>query len=200
MIAASPVPLFRRTPPRARLSAAGQFPLSKTASQVQAKSAGIYAIYEKGSLQYVGVSRDVAGSLLSHASVCCSDEGAEGDFEARVKLLPGMSGKELQGAWLEWIKEHGVVPPGNEKGNTCWTGKAAALQKAAVPPPPTLDVAERRNSEADVLVTAEVWAALCRDGFVVIDAAFPVEAALAVRCLPRRPFLSNFTTTGRPHC
>lgn len=153
-------------------------------------------MYEKGSLQYIGVSRDVSGSLLSHiAAVCPGSDGGEESFEARVKLLPGLSGKDLQAEWLEWIKEHGVVPPGNEKGNTRWTSKAAAAPaRKAAAAPPLLDVAERRNAEADAIVTAEVWSALCRDGFVVIDNVLPEEAALAVRADPHQP-LSHASQT-----
>ena len=40
----------------------------------------------------------------------------------------------LVDAWKEWMQEHvtanGAVPPGNETGNTTWTGRRARKQKA----------------------------------------------------------------------
>lgn len=195
---------FRRAPPRARLSAAEPFPLKQAAAKVEPKSAGIYAIYENGKLQFVGSSRNVLSSLLSHDANVGGDD--DDSFETRVKLLPGATGKQLQADWLEWIKEHGAVPPGNEKGNTRWTGAAAAApaaQRAPPPPPPLVDVAERQNADADRLITASVWSALCTDGFVVIDNALPADAALAVsassssvasRRLHKSPFASSRTS------
>lgn len=79
----------------------------------------------------------------------------------QVGSMPGASAAELQAAWKAWIRQHGALPPGNQKGVTHWTVPPAA---AAVPD-------GRPDARADAAVTAEVWRSLVVDGFAVIDHA-----------------------------
>jgi len=90
--------------------------------------------------------------------------------------MPGASAAELQAAWKAWIRQHGALPPGNQKGVTHWTVPAAAAAAAAAATTAERAVSDARpDARADAAVTAEVWRSLVVDGFAVIDDA--VDAA-----------------------
>lgn len=52
---------------------------------------------------------------------------------SQVGSMPGATTAQLQAAWKTWIRQHGAIPPGNQKGVTAWTvaPKAAAAAAAA---------------------------------------------------------------------
>ncbi|KAL7169625.1 hypothetical protein ACSBR2_034626 [Camellia fascicularis] len=81
---------------------------------------GVYAVYdENGVLQFVGISWNIAASVLTHRKsvpeLCCSIKVGVVDEPDRTALTQ---------AWKSWMEEHiastGKVPPGNESGNTTW--------------------------------------------------------------------------------
>ncbi|KAI5663406.1 hypothetical protein M9H77_22729 [Catharanthus roseus] len=82
--------------------------------------AGVYAVYDgNGDLQFVGISRNVAASVLSHRKsvpeLCSS---------VKVGVVDDPERAALTQAWKSWMEEHisatGKVPPGNESGNNTW--------------------------------------------------------------------------------
>ncbi|KAI8559732.1 hypothetical protein RHMOL_Rhmol04G0197100 [Rhododendron molle] len=82
--------------------------------------AGVYGVYDQnGDLQFVGLSRNIAGSVLGHRKslpeLCCS---------IKVGVVDDPDRTALTQAWKSWMEEHigstGKVPPGNESGNTTW--------------------------------------------------------------------------------
>lgn len=84
---------------------------------------GVYAMHDKsGELQFIGISRMVADSVLNHLrdvpQLCGSVKIALVDVPDRTALTD---------AWKVWMEEHinaiGKVPPGNESGNTIWVKK-----------------------------------------------------------------------------
>ncbi|XP_073008364.1 monothiol glutaredoxin-S12, chloroplastic [Typha latifolia] len=83
---------------------------------------GVYGVYDKdGELQFIGVSRNIAGSIATHIKLvpglCCS---------VKVGLLDDAAADRavLTNAWKTWMEEHitasGKIPPGNETGNNTW--------------------------------------------------------------------------------
>ncbi|XP_052171869.1 bifunctional monothiol glutaredoxin-S16, chloroplastic [Diospyros lotus] len=81
---------------------------------------GVYAVYDKnGDLQFVGISRNIAASILAHQKsvpqLCWS---------VKVGVMDEPDRTALTQAWKSWMEEHigatGKVPPGNESGNTTW--------------------------------------------------------------------------------
>ncbi|XP_057983088.1 bifunctional monothiol glutaredoxin-S16, chloroplastic [Malania oleifera] len=81
---------------------------------------GVYGVYDSNSdLQFIGISRNIAASILSHRKtlpgLCCS---------VKVGVVDEPDRTALTEAWKSWMEEHikatGKVPPGNESGNTTW--------------------------------------------------------------------------------
>jgi hypothetical protein len=95
--------------------------------------------------------------------------------------MPGASATELQTAWKAWIRQHGALPPGNQKGVTHWTVPAAAAAAAAAAATTAERVVPdaRPDARADAAVTAEVWRSLVVDGFAVIDDALDAATVAA---------------------
>ncbi|CAK9139977.1 unnamed protein product [Ilex paraguariensis] len=81
---------------------------------------GVYAVYDKNNdLQFVGISRNIAASVLAHRKfvpgLC---------YSVKVGVVDEPDRTALTQAWKSWMEEHigatGKVPPGNESGNTTW--------------------------------------------------------------------------------
>ncbi|GLJ38544.1 hypothetical protein SUGI_0785600 [Cryptomeria japonica] len=84
---------------------------------------GVYAMHDKnGELQFIGISRMVSNSVLSHIrdvpELCGS---------VKIALVDAPDRAALTDAWKLWMEEHiavnGKVPPGNESGNNTWVKK-----------------------------------------------------------------------------
>ncbi|KAL3358531.1 hypothetical protein AABB24_015571 [Solanum stoloniferum] len=84
------------------------------------KESGVYAVYDtNGDLQFVGISRNIAASVLSHKNsvpqLCSS---------VKVGVVDEPDRTALTESWKSWMEEHiatnGKVPPGNEPGNSTW--------------------------------------------------------------------------------
>lgn len=80
----------------------------------------MYAVYDQnGDLQFVGLSRNIAASVLAHRKslpeLCCS---------IKVGVVDDPDRTALTQSWKSWMEEHvgstGKVPPGNESGNATW--------------------------------------------------------------------------------
>nr|AER93282.1 GRX1 [Nicotiana benthamiana] len=98
------------TVPLKPLEISGSFP----------KESGVYAVYDSnGVLQFVGISRNIAASVVSHKNtvpqLCSSVKVGVVDEPNRIALTE---------SWKSWMEEHiaatGKVPPGNEPGNSTW--------------------------------------------------------------------------------
>ncbi|KAK6118272.1 hypothetical protein DH2020_048058 [Rehmannia glutinosa] len=85
---------------------------------------GVYAVYDgSGDLQFVGITRNLAASILTHKNsvpeLCCS---------VKVAVVEEPDKTALTEAWKSWMQEHiaatGKVPPRNEPGNSTWVKKA----------------------------------------------------------------------------
>jgi Grx4 family monothiol glutaredoxin len=81
---------------------------------------GVYAIYDKNDeLQFIGISRSIAASLLTHVKSVPDLCGF-----VKVGVINEPDKAALTEAWKSWMEEHikvtGKVPPGNESGNTTW--------------------------------------------------------------------------------
>ncbi|MBE9077708.1 GIY-YIG nuclease family protein [Romeria aff. gracilis LEGE 07310] len=77
---------------------------------------GIYAIYDEGqTLQYVGISRDVAASLKQHLI-----RQPEACYWVKVHPVKRPSRTELNEIRDAWIAENGSVPPGNGERADAW--------------------------------------------------------------------------------
>lgn len=90
----------------------------------------MYAVYDKdGALQYIGISRKINVSVMTHC-----DALPELTHATKMWLLPGASKEELTDAWKEWVQQAveatGEVPPGNAPGEKKWQQRA---RKAARP-------------------------------------------------------------------
>ncbi|KAL5550499.1 hypothetical protein UlMin_000675 [Ulmus minor] len=81
---------------------------------------GVYAVFDgNGELQFVGLSRNIAASVLAHRKsvpeLCQS---------VKVGVVDEPDRTALTEAWKSWMEEHikvtGKVPPGNESGNATW--------------------------------------------------------------------------------
>ncbi|XP_042487720.1 bifunctional monothiol glutaredoxin-S16, chloroplastic [Macadamia integrifolia] len=81
---------------------------------------GVYAVYdENNDLQFIGISRSIGASILSHRKsvpdLCHS---------VKVGVVNDPDRTALTQAWKSWMEEHieatGKVPTGNESGNTTW--------------------------------------------------------------------------------
>ncbi|CAI9761874.1 unnamed protein product [Fraxinus pennsylvanica] len=92
-------------------------------SGIFTSDSGVYAVYDNsGELQFVGISRNVAASVVTHKKsvpdLCCS---------VKVGVVDDPDRTALTQAWKSWVEEHiaatGKVPPGNESGNTTWVKK-----------------------------------------------------------------------------
>ncbi|PIN23571.1 Glutaredoxin-related protein [Handroanthus impetiginosus] len=84
----------------------------------------VYAVYDgSGDLQFIGITRNLAASVLSHKNsvpeLCCS---------VKVGVVEDPDKTALTEAWKSWMQERisatGKVPPGNEPGNSTWVKKA----------------------------------------------------------------------------
>ncbi|KAH9309853.1 hypothetical protein KI387_037764 [Taxus chinensis] len=84
---------------------------------------GVYAMHDKnGELQFIGISRMISNSVLSHIrdvpELCGS---------VKIALVDAPDRAALTDAWKLWMEEHiainGKVPLGNESGNTTWVKK-----------------------------------------------------------------------------
>ncbi|KAK9124531.1 hypothetical protein Sjap_014133 [Stephania japonica] len=83
-------------------------------------SSGVYAVFDGDSeLQFIGISRSIAASVLAHRKsvpdLCSAVKAGVVDEPDRTALTQ---------AWKSWMEEHigatGKVPPGNESGNAIW--------------------------------------------------------------------------------
>lgn len=81
---------------------------------------GVYAVYDSSNeLQFIGVSRNIAASVLSHRNsvpeLCSS---------VKIGVVDEPDRTTLTEAWKSWMEEHiaatGKIPPGNESGNAIW--------------------------------------------------------------------------------
>ncbi|XP_047938161.1 bifunctional monothiol glutaredoxin-S16, chloroplastic isoform X3 [Salvia hispanica] len=87
-------------------------------------NSGVYAIYDSGGdLQFVGITRNLAASVLAHKKSLpelCST--------VKVAVVEDPDKTALTEAWKAWLQEHiaatGKVPPGNEPGNSTWVKRA----------------------------------------------------------------------------
>ncbi|KAF5750813.1 monothiol glutaredoxin-S16 chloroplastic [Tripterygium wilfordii] len=98
-------------------------PVPLTSDEFSAKfptDSGVYAVYDKNNdLQFIGISRNIAGSVLNHMKsvpeLCSSIKAGVVDEPDRTALTQ---------AWKSWMEEHikatGKVPPGNKSGNSTW--------------------------------------------------------------------------------
>ncbi|XP_059305353.1 bifunctional monothiol glutaredoxin-S16, chloroplastic [Lycium ferocissimum] len=98
------------TDPLATDEISGRFP----------KESGVYAVYDSnGDLQFIGISRNIAASVVSHKNsvpqLCSS---------VKVGVVDEPDRTALTESWKSWMEEHiatnGKVPPGNEPGNSTW--------------------------------------------------------------------------------
>ncbi|XWS43859.1 hypothetical protein CRYUN_Cryun16bG0140600 [Craigia yunnanensis] len=91
------------------LSEIDPVPFPDTPEEFAAKlpsDAGVYAVFDQNDdLQFIGISRNIAGSLFTHK-----------------KSVPELCGSVKLGShgWKNMYKTTGKVPPGNESGNTTW--------------------------------------------------------------------------------
>ncbi|XAR68801.1 hypothetical protein NMG60_11000172 [Bertholletia excelsa] len=86
---------------------------------------GVYAVYDKnGELQFVGISRNIAASILSHQKSIPELCGS-----VKVGVVDEPDRTALTQAWKTWMEEHigstGKIPPGNASGNTSWVRQPA---------------------------------------------------------------------------
>ncbi|XVE62058.1 hypothetical protein DITRI_Ditri06bG0088600 [Diplodiscus trichospermus] len=82
--------------------------------------AGVYAVFDQNNeLQFIGISRNIAGSLFTHKKSVPELCGS-----VKVGVVNEPDRTALTQAWKSWMEEHiqntGKVPPGNETGNTTW--------------------------------------------------------------------------------
>ncbi|XP_060202401.1 bifunctional monothiol glutaredoxin-S16, chloroplastic [Lycium barbarum] len=84
------------------------------------QESGVYAVYDSnGDLQFIGISRNIAASVVSHKNsvpqLCSS---------VKVGVVDEPDRTALTESWKSWMEEHiatnGKVPPGNEPGNSTW--------------------------------------------------------------------------------
>lgn len=106
-----------------KLSEVDSIPLTPDSDDFSGKlrsDSGIYAVYDtNGELQFIGLSRNVASSVVAHRKkvpeLCSS---------VKVGVVDKPDKESLTKAWKSWMEEHiaatGKVPPGNETGNTTW--------------------------------------------------------------------------------
>eukprot|EP00242_Pyramimonas_sp_CCMP2087_P013643 CAMPEP_0198199962 /NCGR_PEP_ID=MMETSP1445-20131203/3056_1 /TAXON_ID=36898 /ORGANISM="Pyramimonas sp., Strain CCMP2087" /LENGTH=319 /DNA_ID=CAMNT_0043869879 /DNA_START=36 /DNA_END=995 /DNA_ORIENTATION=+ len=105
---------------------------------------GVYAVYdEKETVQYLGISRKVASSVVAHL-----EDLPELTFALRTLALPGGNKAELQGAWKAWMQEcistTGRVPPGNEPGERQW------ITRKKKPAKPEIELTDGTDSQHDM--------------------------------------------------
>ncbi|KAL0375353.1 UNVERIFIED_CONTAM: Bifunctional monothiol glutaredoxin-S16, chloroplastic [Sesamum radiatum] len=107
-----------------KLSETELVPVSSESDGIFPSDSGVYAVYDgSGDLQFVGITRNLAASVLAHKKsvpeLCCS---------VKVGVVEDPDKNALTEAWKSWMQEHiaatGKVPPGNEPGNTTWVKKA----------------------------------------------------------------------------
>ncbi|PON92213.1 Monothiol glutaredoxin-related [Trema orientale] len=85
---------------------------------------GVYAVFDgNGDLQFVGLSRNIAASVLAHRKSV-----PELCHSVKVGVVDEPDREALTQAWKSWMEEHikatGKVPPGNESGNATWVRQA----------------------------------------------------------------------------
>ncbi|PON51130.1 Monothiol glutaredoxin-related [Parasponia andersonii] len=85
---------------------------------------GVYAAFDSnGDLQFVGLSRNIAASVLAHRKSV-----SELCHSVKVGVVDEPDREALTQAWKSWMEEHikatGKVPPGNESGNATWVRQA----------------------------------------------------------------------------
>ncbi|KIY98896.1 hypothetical protein MNEG_9063, partial [Monoraphidium neglectum] len=181
------------SPPRASLASHELHPLRAADSGgdelspalAALRSGGVFAVYDAaGSLQYIGLSRQLAGSLAGLAAAFPAEEAAS----ARAKPLPGAGAAALQAAWAESIREHGAAPPCNARGADPRWAKPPRVEPPLAPPapqqqqhaqhaPPDTDAARWAAPGVEALLAgADAAARLEAAGFVVIDGALDAAA------------------------
>ena len=118
-------------PPTLRLWDAETADLTPEAAEA-AEAAGVYYVYAKdGGLQFIGLSRRVAGTLKAHAA----QFGPGAVWSAAVVAAPdGATQDALQELWkaemLAHIQRGNQPPPGNGRGAGSW-GRALKVPKRA---------------------------------------------------------------------
>ncbi|KAM5560459.1 bifunctional monothiol glutaredoxin-S16, chloroplastic [Rosa sericea] len=90
---------------------------------------GVYAVFDQnGELQFVGLSRNIAASVLVHRKSV-----PELCHSVKVGIVDEPDRTVLTEAWKSWMEEHikatGKVPPGNESGNATWVRQAPKKKK-----------------------------------------------------------------------
>jgi hypothetical protein len=133
---------------------------------------------------YVGVSKRAAADAAAAAHAC-----AENDVAAThvcSKALPANARKPvLRAALLAWLTQAGGVPPGNETlsggdgGETRVSSSSTSTRKEKKTR--TASRTALAFELASAAVTPTAVNDLCRDGFVVLDDAFPPDTLLAAR-------------------
>ncbi|CAA6654747.1 unnamed protein product [Spirodela intermedia] len=124
-----------------KLSEADLLPVPAEPEGLEGKipsGAGVYGVYDgNGDLQYVGISRNLVGSIGFHRKtvpgLCHS---------VKVGLVDGAAAAAdrtvLTEAWKSWIQEHidatGQPPPGNLSGNDTWTRRQKAKPNLRLTP------------------------------------------------------------------
>jgi SM-20-related protein len=177
----APTAPCRRIEATCRASASAAHPLRDAASGALSlslaslRSAGIYSVYDSnGELQYVGVSRQIAGSLDALARAFDASTAAS----ATATPLPGATAADLQAAWRAAITAHGAIPPGNAAtADPRW---AAPKGKGLVFRPDT-DVRRWASARVAAMLTQQRCAELSERGYIIIDSAIDEEACVAAR-------------------
>ncbi|CAA7389418.1 unnamed protein product [Spirodela intermedia] len=124
-----------------KLSEADLLPVPAEPEGLEGKipsGAGVYGVYDgNGDLQYVGISRNLVGSIGFHRKtvpgLCHS---------VKVGLVDGAAAAAdrtvLTEAWKSWIQEHidatGQPPPGNLSGDDTWTRRQKAKPSLRLTP------------------------------------------------------------------
>ncbi|KAF6170430.1 hypothetical protein GIB67_014360 [Kingdonia uniflora] len=103
-------------------------------SGVFPSNSGVYAVYdESDELQFIGISRNIAASVLSHRKSV-----PELCYKVKVGVVDEPDRTALTQAWKSWMEEHiaatGNVPPGNASGNATWVKKIQKKQDIRLTP------------------------------------------------------------------
>ncbi|XP_010253773.1 PREDICTED: bifunctional monothiol glutaredoxin-S16, chloroplastic [Nelumbo nucifera] len=115
-----------------KLADAELVPVPGEADELASKfpsDSGVYAVYDKNNdLQFIGISRSIAASVLSHRKsvpdLC---------YSVKVGVVDEPNRTSLTQAWKSWLEEYigatGKVPPGNQSGNTTWVRQPQQKKK-----------------------------------------------------------------------
>eukprot|EP00927_Polykrikos_kofoidii_P056619 TRINITY_DN50716_c0_g1_i1.p1 TRINITY_DN50716_c0_g1~~TRINITY_DN50716_c0_g1_i1.p1 ORF type:complete len:475 (+),score=74.00 TRINITY_DN50716_c0_g1_i1:81-1427(+) len=97
-------------------------PIDNISGQIEASDLpaekGVYAIFSvDGSIQYIGLSRNIAKSVAVHAEAFAANDVSKLISSVRYIQMPGVSKDVLKMTWERWIRDvvedGGSIPPGN---------------------------------------------------------------------------------------